>query len=262
MFGGGGGRRRLLGLLRELLRRPVRRRAPQQGRLRSDARPRRASAAPTCAPRSRSPSPRRCAAGAARSSFPPRSPARSARASAKCASHICPRCAGVGAIRERKTVEVAIPQTVRDGTVLRLRDLGEPGEEAAGPGDLYLTIRLKSDSDLPDHGQRPRGRPARRARGRRRSARRSTSRMPDGPLTVNDPGRDARRHEAALPRPRHRRRGRQPRRLLRHRAAQAAGPALGPPEGAPARAREGGAESDRGRDPGRLTDDGGPEEGS
>ena len=100
--------------------------------------------------------------------------------------HICPRCAGVGAIRERKTVEVAIPQTVRDGTVLRLRDLGEPGEGGAGPGDLYLTIRLKSDSvyritgndleaDLPVA-------PWEAAFGAKIDAR-----MPDGSLTVTIP---------------------------------------------------------------------------
>jgi DnaJ-class molecular chaperone len=61
-------------------------------------------------------------------------------------NHICPRCGGVGAIRERKTVEVSIPQAVRDGAVLRLRDLGEPGQGGGEPGDLYLTVRLLSDS--------------------------------------------------------------------------------------------------------------------
>jgi curved DNA-binding protein len=60
--------------------------------------------------------------------------------------HICPHCGGVGAIRERKTVEVSIPQTLKDGTVLRLRNLGEAGREGGEPGDLYLTIRLKSDN--------------------------------------------------------------------------------------------------------------------
>jgi DnaJ-class molecular chaperone len=60
--------------------------------------------------------------------------------------HICPRCAGVGAIREARRVEVSIPKTTRDGTVLRLRDLGQPGAQGGEAGDLYLTIRLKSDS--------------------------------------------------------------------------------------------------------------------
>src|SRR5262249_12053176 len=43
-------------------------------------------------------------------------------------NHICPRCGGVGALHEKKTVEVSIPQTTKDGTVLRLRNLGEAGE--------------------------------------------------------------------------------------------------------------------------------------
>lgn len=60
--------------------------------------------------------------------------------------HICPRCAGVGAMREKKTVEVSIPQTMRDGTVLRLRHLGQAGSGGGEPGDLYLTIRLASDA--------------------------------------------------------------------------------------------------------------------
>jgi DnaJ-class molecular chaperone len=59
--------------------------------------------------------------------------------------HICPRCAGVGAIRENKTVEVSIPQGIRDGAVLRLKHLGQAGDGGGEPGDLYLTIRLQSD---------------------------------------------------------------------------------------------------------------------
>jgi DnaJ-class molecular chaperone len=100
--------------------------------------------------------------------------------------HICPRCAGVGAIHERKTVEVAIPQTMKDGTVLRLRSLGQPGPDGAEPGDLYLTIRLKSDSvhrisgndleaDLPIA-------PWEAAFGAKVDVR-----LPDGPLTVTIP---------------------------------------------------------------------------
>jgi curved DNA-binding protein len=100
--------------------------------------------------------------------------------------HICPRCAGVGAIHERKTVEVSIPQTMKDGTVLRLRSLGEPGPDGAEPGDLYLTIRLKSDSvhrisgndleaDLPV------------APWEATFGAKVDVRLPDGPLTVTIP---------------------------------------------------------------------------
>lgn len=59
--------------------------------------------------------------------------------------HVCPRCGGVGTLSERKRVELRIPENVRDGLVLRLRGLGEPGEEGGETGDLLLTLRLVSD---------------------------------------------------------------------------------------------------------------------
>jgi DnaJ-class molecular chaperone len=60
--------------------------------------------------------------------------------------HVCPRCGGVGQTRVDRTVELRIPERVRDGTTLRLAGLGEAGEGGAEPGDLLLTIRLASDS--------------------------------------------------------------------------------------------------------------------
>lgn len=62
--------------------------------------------------------------------------------------HVCPACGGVGRLSARKTVDVTIPSQVRDGMTLRLRGLGEPGGDGAGegePGDLLLTLRLRSD---------------------------------------------------------------------------------------------------------------------
>lgn len=59
--------------------------------------------------------------------------------------HVCPSCAGVGNVRRTKKVELKIPEAVRDGLVLRLRGLGEPGDGGGPPGDLHLTLRLDSD---------------------------------------------------------------------------------------------------------------------
>ena len=59
--------------------------------------------------------------------------------------HVCPACAGLGTLRQPRTVDLAIPKGVRDGQVMRLRGLGEPGANDAEAGDLYLTIRLESD---------------------------------------------------------------------------------------------------------------------
>lgn len=59
--------------------------------------------------------------------------------------HVCPTCVGVGAVHHQKTVELRIPADVRDGLVLRLKGLGEPGAEGGEPGDLHITLRLASD---------------------------------------------------------------------------------------------------------------------
>jgi len=60
--------------------------------------------------------------------------------------HVCPTCGGVGQVHTEKTVELAIPENVRDGLVLRLKGLGEPGD--GGPqGDLFLTLRIRSDAN-------------------------------------------------------------------------------------------------------------------
>jgi len=59
--------------------------------------------------------------------------------------HVCPSCIGVGIVHETKTVDLKIPEDVRDGQVLRLRRLGQPAAEGGEPGDLHLTIRLDSD---------------------------------------------------------------------------------------------------------------------
>ena len=61
--------------------------------------------------------------------------------------HVCPTCVGVGSVRQLRTVELRIPASVRDGLELRLKGLGEAGQGQGGPGDLYLTLRLKDDAN-------------------------------------------------------------------------------------------------------------------
>ena len=55
----------------------------------------------------------------------------------------CPACGGLGATNQQKNIDLKIPDDVRDGQVLRLRGLGQPG--AAGPGALLLTLKLVAD---------------------------------------------------------------------------------------------------------------------
>ena len=59
--------------------------------------------------------------------------------------HVCPTCGGVGKVQTQKTVELKIPDDVREGQTLRMRGLGEPGIDGGEDGDLYLTIRITSD---------------------------------------------------------------------------------------------------------------------
>lgn len=55
----------------------------------------------------------------------------------------CPTCRGAGQVRRQKSLEVAIPPGVRDGSVIRLAGQGEPGTGNAPAGDLFLRVRLK-----------------------------------------------------------------------------------------------------------------------
>ncbi len=66
--------------------------------------------------------------------------------------HVCPTCLGVGSVSGERTVELAIPADARDGLVLRLRGLGEPGENGAESGDLLLTLRVGSDGTFSVEG--------------------------------------------------------------------------------------------------------------
>jgi len=73
--------------------------------------------------------------------------------------HVCPTCGGVGHVGERRTVDLRIPKDVRDGMVLRLAGLGEPGLAEDGPssaGDLLLTIDLVSGARYRWHAARSR----------------------------------------------------------------------------------------------------------
>jgi curved DNA-binding protein len=59
--------------------------------------------------------------------------------------HVCPSCMGLGELRGERSVELKIPEDARDGMVLRLRGLGERDPAGGEPGDLLLTLRVRSD---------------------------------------------------------------------------------------------------------------------
>jgi molecular chaperone DnaJ len=55
----------------------------------------------------------------------------------------CPRCRGARIETRPRTIEVSIPPAVADGAVLRLRQMGAPGQAGGSPGDLLIHIRIE-----------------------------------------------------------------------------------------------------------------------
>jgi len=56
----------------------------------------------------------------------------------------CEECAGAGRITKERTLEVAIPAGVEDGTRIRLSGEGEAGLRGGPAGDLYIFLSLES----------------------------------------------------------------------------------------------------------------------
>lgn len=55
----------------------------------------------------------------------------------------CKPCRGAGKVRREKTLEVKIPAGVDTGDRIRLSGEGEPGDQGAPSGDLYVQINVK-----------------------------------------------------------------------------------------------------------------------
>jgi molecular chaperone DnaJ len=57
----------------------------------------------------------------------------------------CRSCAGTGAVRKRRRVNITVPEGVEDGKTLRLRGLGGAGRRGGEAGDLLVRIHVKAD---------------------------------------------------------------------------------------------------------------------
>jgi molecular chaperone DnaJ len=55
----------------------------------------------------------------------------------------CKVCRGAGTVQRERTLQVAIPAGVEDGTRIRLAGEGEAGGQGAQPGDLYVHIAIR-----------------------------------------------------------------------------------------------------------------------
>jgi len=54
----------------------------------------------------------------------------------------CKICQGQGTVQRERTLQVAIPAGVEDGTRIRLAGEGEAGGQGAPPGDLYVHVAI------------------------------------------------------------------------------------------------------------------------
>jgi molecular chaperone DnaJ len=55
----------------------------------------------------------------------------------------CGQCGGDGRVKQYKTIKIAIPPGIQDGQTISLSGQGEAGTQGSGPGDLYLTVRIR-----------------------------------------------------------------------------------------------------------------------
>ncbi len=68
-------------------------------------------------------------------------------------THPCKKCRGKGVVQVNKQVKVRVPAGVDNGSRLRLRGEGEPGEFGGPPGDLYVVIFVEEDDTFRRQGQ-------------------------------------------------------------------------------------------------------------
>lgn len=65
----------------------------------------------------------------------------------------CRKCRGRGIVNITKKINVRVPAGVDNGTRLRIRGEGEPGEFGGPPGDLYVVIYVEEDEVFRRQGQ-------------------------------------------------------------------------------------------------------------
>jgi molecular chaperone DnaJ len=65
--------------------------------------------------------------------------------------HPCPTCKGSGVERRTRRFNVKIPPGVKDGARIKLAGRGEPGQQGAAAGDLYVRVKV---GDHPLFGRR------------------------------------------------------------------------------------------------------------
>lgn len=64
----------------------------------------------------------------------------------------CPTCGGSGQKQETKKLKITVPAGVDSGTRLRVSGEGDAGKRSGPPGDLYVYLFVKEDSDFKRDG--------------------------------------------------------------------------------------------------------------
>lgn len=58
---------------------------------------------------------------------------------------VCAQCHGTTVVRDAKDLELKVPAGINDGQTIRLHGEGEAGAHGGTPGDLYVTVHVRSD---------------------------------------------------------------------------------------------------------------------
>ena len=64
----------------------------------------------------------------------------------------CGTCSGEGTVSKTKQIKVDIPPGVEDGNKLRVRSEGDAGPKGGPPGDLYIFLNVKPDTNFRREG--------------------------------------------------------------------------------------------------------------
>jgi molecular chaperone DnaJ len=65
----------------------------------------------------------------------------------------CPSCHGTGRQASSRTVKVRVPAGVEDGQRIRIKGKGQPGQNGAPSGDLYVVVHVSRDSRFERQGR-------------------------------------------------------------------------------------------------------------
>jgi molecular chaperone DnaJ len=60
----------------------------------------------------------------------------------------CKKCHGEGRTKQAKSIKIKVPAGIDQGQAIRLTGQGEAGQQGAQAGDLYVSFRVKSDSQF------------------------------------------------------------------------------------------------------------------